>query len=119
MCVDSGHKDRDQVVAVSECVKGTGKSAEQNFTLTWHKDIRVKGKTLCFDVSDPNDKADVTLYPCHGSQGNQYWRYDVVSLMSRECKGHNRLYCRRRNSGSCTVVTPGVSTATPAKKDYT
>ncbi|RZC40097.1 polypeptide GalNAc transferase 6-like, partial [Asbolus verrucosus] len=77
LCVDSGHKERDQAIGIAECVKGTNKNAEQNFTLTWHKDIRVKGKTLCLDVSDPNDKADVVLYPCHGAQGNQYWRYDV------------------------------------------
>lgn len=76
LCVDSGFKARDQVVGIAKCVKGTTNKAEQNFTLTWHKDIRVKGKTLCFDVSDPNDKADITLYPCHGQQGNQYWRYD-------------------------------------------
>ncbi|KAL1494762.1 hypothetical protein ABEB36_010308 [Hypothenemus hampei] len=77
LCVDSGFKERDQVVRIAKCAKRTNKKADQNFTLTWHKDIRVKGKTLCFDVSDPNDKADVTLYPCHGQQGNQYWRYDV------------------------------------------
>lgn len=77
MCVDSGFKARDQVVEIAKCAKGTNIKAEQNFTLTWHKDIRVKGKTVCFDVSDANDKADVTLYPCHGQQGNQYWRYDV------------------------------------------
>lgn len=76
LCVDSGFKARDQAVGIAKCVKGTTNKAEQNFTLTWHKDIRVKGKTLCFDVSDPNDKADITLYPCHGQQGNQYWRYD-------------------------------------------
>ncbi|XP_066141216.1 N-acetylgalactosaminyltransferase 6 [Euwallacea fornicatus] len=78
LCVDSGFKARDQVVDIAKCVKGTTKTkAEQNFTLTWHKDLRVKGKTLCFDVSDPSNKADVTLYPCHGQQGNQYWRYDI------------------------------------------
>lgn len=77
MCVDSGFKARDQAVEIAKCAKGTNIKAEQNFTLTWHKDIRIKGKIICFDVSDANDKADVTLYPCHGQQGNQYWRYDV------------------------------------------
>lgn len=62
------------------CVKGTSNQGEQNFTLTWHKDVRPAGRTLCWDVSDPNEKADVVLYPCHGSKGNQYWRYDVVSF---------------------------------------
>lgn len=79
LCIDSGFKDRDQLVGLKECVSDTKKRGEQNFTLTWHKDIRVKGKSLCFDVSDPNDKADIVLYPCHGMKGNQYWKYDVVS----------------------------------------
>lgn len=81
MCVDSGYKNRDQIVGLHPCASDSKKKAEQNFTLTWHKDIRVKGKSLCFDVSDPNDKADIVLYPCHGMQGNQYWKYDVVSLL--------------------------------------
>ncbi|CAG9759554.1 unnamed protein product [Ceutorhynchus assimilis] len=77
ICVDAGFKERDQVVGIADCAKGTDIKADQNFSLTWHKDIRVKGKTLCFDVSDANDKADITLYPCHGQEGNQYWRYDI------------------------------------------
>ncbi|CAH1105302.1 unnamed protein product [Psylliodes chrysocephalus] len=79
LCVDSGFKDRDQVIAVAPCISDSKNKlkGEQNFTLTWHKDLRVKGKSICLDVSDPNDKADVTLYPCHGSKGNQYWKYDV------------------------------------------
>ncbi|XP_074026127.1 N-acetylgalactosaminyltransferase 6 [Leptinotarsa decemlineata] len=77
LCVDSKFKDRDQPVEVQECISDTKKRGQQTFTLTWHKDLRVKGKSVCFDVSDPNDKADVVLYPCHGMKGNQYWKYDV------------------------------------------
>lgn len=78
MCVDVSGKSRDQLVVVDKCAKGTSSKRDQNFTLTWHKDIRVKGKTMCFDVSDPGDKADIVLYPCHGMKGNQYWKYDMV-----------------------------------------
>ncbi|XP_045480416.1 N-acetylgalactosaminyltransferase 6-like [Harmonia axyridis] len=77
LCVDAGYNDRDSVVNIAKCTKGTSKKADQNFTLTWHKDMRVKGKSLCWDVSDPNDKAEVTLFPCHGMKGNQYWKYDI------------------------------------------
>ncbi|XP_022920151.1 putative polypeptide N-acetylgalactosaminyltransferase 10 [Onthophagus taurus] len=77
LCVDAYYKQRDQPFGLRDCIKGTSKEGEQNFTLTWHKDIRMKGKTLCWDVSDPNDKAQIVLYPCHGGKGNQYWRYDV------------------------------------------
>lgn len=78
LCVDSDHKQRDQVIGLKNCTKGSDKNGEQNFTLTWHKDIRPAGRMLCWDVSDPNDRADVILYPCHGMKGNQYWKYDMV-----------------------------------------
>lgn len=79
--MDSDHKPRDYVLTLKPCIKRTKKNGEQNFTLTWHKDIRPSGRTVCWDVSDPNDKADIILYPCHGSQGNQYWKYDVVNYL--------------------------------------
>jgi len=34
---------------------------------------------MCFDVSQSIAKAPVILYNCHGMQGNQWWKYNVVS----------------------------------------
>lgn len=81
-------------------MKGTKKNGEQNFTLTWHKDIRPKGRTLCWDISDPNDKADIVLYPCHGAKGNQYWKYNSV-LIQIITQKHIESICFhfRRNNG--------------------
>ncbi|KRT83491.1 hypothetical protein AMK59_4788 [Oryctes borbonicus] len=76
LCVDSEFKQKDQIIGLQECIKESKKSGEQNFTLTWHKDMRPKGRTMCWDISDYSDRAKVTLYPCHGAKGNQYWRYD-------------------------------------------
>lgn len=84
LCADSEHKQKEETFGLKECLKDkSGGSGEQNFTLTWHKDIRPKGRTMCWDVSDPNDKAPITLFPCHGMKGNQYWRYDVVCVNNR------------------------------------
>ncbi|CAG9855646.1 unnamed protein product [Phyllotreta striolata] len=113
LCVDSLFRERDQAVAVAPCLSDAGRKGkgEQNFTLSWHKDLRVKGKSLCFDVSDPNDKADVTLYPCHGSKGNQYWKYDVEKQWflhggnprCLDCDpGQKRLYVRACDESSKT-----------------
>ncbi|VEN40364.1 unnamed protein product, partial [Callosobruchus maculatus] len=111
LCVDAQHKGRDQIVGIAECVSDTKKMGEQNFSLTWHKDIRVKGKSLCLDVSDPNDKADVVLFPCHGMKGNQYWKYDVEkqwfihggNLRCLDCDpGQRRLYVRSCDLNSKT-----------------
>ncbi|XP_056649199.1 N-acetylgalactosaminyltransferase 6-like isoform X1 [Diorhabda sublineata] len=77
LCVDSSKKQKNDVVGVAACVKGTARAGSQSFTLTWHKDLRITKRTDCLDVSDPNDKAEITLYSCHGMKGNQYWKYDV------------------------------------------
>ncbi|GJQ83951.1 hypothetical protein Trydic_g8689 [Trypoxylus dichotomus] len=76
LCVDSEFKQKDQTIGLQECMKESKQNGEQNFTLTWHKDIRPKGRTMCWDVSDYGERAKVALYPCHGAKGNQYWRYD-------------------------------------------
>lgn len=78
LCVDTEFKKADVPFGLKECKKDDNKrTGEQNFTLTWHKDIRPKGRTMCWDVSNPHDKAELTLYSCHGMGGNQYWKYDV------------------------------------------
>lgn len=76
LCVDASRYEKHSAVGISDCKKGGG--ADQNFTLTWHKDVRPKGRTVCWDVSNPQDKAEIILYGCHGMGGNQYWKYDVV-----------------------------------------
>ncbi|XP_050503790.1 N-acetylgalactosaminyltransferase 6 [Diabrotica virgifera virgifera] len=78
LCVDATNKNNQgDVLAVATCVKDSGKHGSQQFTLTWHKDLRVNKKAMCLDVSDPNDKAEITLYGCHGYKGNQYWKFDT------------------------------------------
>ncbi|XP_025832598.1 N-acetylgalactosaminyltransferase 6 [Agrilus planipennis] len=111
LCVDSYMKQRDQQIVLKECVKNTKKKGEQNFTLTWHKDIRPAGRSLCWDVSNPDDRAEIVLYPCHGMKGNQYWKYDVenqwfVHGSNPRCLdcdlGNKRLYVTECDEGSKT-----------------
>lgn len=47
--------------------------------MTWHRDIRPKKRTVCFDVSSSDNHAPVVLWSCHGMQGNQEWKYNYVS----------------------------------------
>lgn len=78
LCLDSKRRRRDEFVVVDTCIKDNPSIiGEQEFQLTWHKDIRPKARSDCLDVSRSEDKAPVGLYPCHGKQGNQLWRYDV------------------------------------------
>ncbi|XP_066600094.1 N-acetylgalactosaminyltransferase 6-like [Prorops nasuta] len=79
LCLDSKKRKRDELITADLCIKDNpGKFvAEQEFRLTWHKDVRPKDRSDCLDVSRSDVKSPISLYPCHGKQGNQLWRYDV------------------------------------------
>ncbi|XP_011304644.1 N-acetylgalactosaminyltransferase 6 [Fopius arisanus] len=80
MCLDAKKRKKDELVMLDSCVRDLGKNNgdfEQEFRMTWHKDLRLKGRTDCLDVSSGELKAPVTLYPCHGKHGNQRWKYDI------------------------------------------
>lgn len=80
LCVDTQFKKENERFNLEPCVAdGVFRSGEQNFALTWHKDIRPGKRTMCWDVSSSDSRAPVLLWGCHGGQGNQLWRYDPVS----------------------------------------
>ena len=54
----------------------------QFIRLSWHKDLRLKHRSMCFDVSQSIVKSPIILYNCHGMMGNQRWKYNVVSSLS-------------------------------------
>ena len=56
------------------------RSGEQQFALTWRKDIRPEKRPMCWDVSSSDARAPVLLWNCHGAKGNQLWRYNPVNL---------------------------------------
>nr|XP_018908725.1 PREDICTED: putative polypeptide N-acetylgalactosaminyltransferase 10 [Bemisia tabaci]XP_018908726.1 PREDICTED: putative polypeptide N-acetylgalactosaminyltransferase 10 [Bemisia tabaci] len=79
-CVDTEHKNQDMEFGLQECTSNDDKH-EQQFQYTWHKDVRTKGRTMCWDVSSSEERAPVKLYPCHGSKGNQFWRYNPDKMI--------------------------------------
>nr|CAD7408482.1 unnamed protein product [Timema poppensis] len=82
LCVDTENKGGDQSFGLKPCIKDSrGRSGEQSFVLTWHKDVRPKGRTMCWDVANVQDKASISLYACHGMQGNQLWKYNTMPLL--------------------------------------
>lgn len=74
LCLAVNSLAKDEEVVVDDCKSA---KSEQQFQLSWHKDVRPKKGTECLDVSKGEVKSPVTLYPCHGKQGNQLWRYDT------------------------------------------
>jgi len=78
LCLATNSLAKDEEIIVDNCKRDDPTvESEQQFQLTWHKDIRPKKGTECLDVSRDEVKSPVTLYPCHGKQGNQLWRYDT------------------------------------------
>ncbi|CAB3377482.1 Hypothetical predicted protein [Cloeon dipterum] len=73
-CVDTKHHNKDETVILDKC--GQSGNSEQEFVLSWHKDVRPKGRSMCWDVPSASEKrSPVKLWGCHGMQGNQFWRY--------------------------------------------
>lgn len=80
LCVDTlGHRKNERVGLYPCSLSLTEPNLSQFFVLSWHKDIRNKGTTKCWDVSKSGKDAPVIFYDCHGAQGNQLWHYDPVS----------------------------------------
>lgn len=78
LCLDTKKKKHEEMIVVDLCIKDNPRiNGEQDFRMTWRKDIRPKGRTDCLDVSRGDAKSPVTLYRCHGQHGNQLWRYDI------------------------------------------
>lgn len=68
----------------------------QQFDLSWHKDLRVHGRSMCWDVSTSVDHAPIILFNCHGMKGNQFWKYNLVSLAVKAISVHGvlKMQCR-------------------------
>ncbi|GIY38879.1 putative polypeptide N-acetylgalactosaminyltransferase 10 [Caerostris darwini] len=81
LCIDTKFQKQNDRFGLEKCTKDVpSQGGEQQFELTWHKDIRPKKRTMCFDVSSSDNHAPVVLWSCHGMQGNQEWKYDYKKL---------------------------------------
>lgn len=80
-CIDTMNHGIGQEPGLFSCADNHKRpQLNQFFVLTWHKDIRVRGTTKCWDVSTSVKNAPIIFFDCHQGQGNQFWRYDLVSL---------------------------------------
>lgn len=81
LCIDTRFKGQNERFELEKCIKDhPGHGGEQNFVLTWHKDIRPNKRNFCLDVSASTNHAAVVLFHCHGLGGNQQWKYRVNEL---------------------------------------
>ncbi|CAG0878876.1 unnamed protein product [Darwinula stevensoni] len=112
LCVDSNFKGQNERIGLEKCKKENPHiKGEQEFHLTWHKDIRPKSRTFCLDVSTHDSRAPILMYPCHGHGGNQLWQYDgenkwLIHGGNPRCLDHNpsnqELFVAACDKGSLT-----------------
>lgn len=65
-----GYRSVGDLIGISNCHDSGGNQA---FMFTKVHEIRAR--KFCVDATAANKP--VTLYVCHGQQGNQYWQYDA------------------------------------------
>lgn len=81
-CVDSMAGRLHKPLAIYGCAQNLQEPhTSQYFQLSWHKDVRNRGINRCLDVPTQDKHAKVVFFECHGQQGNQGWRYHLVSII--------------------------------------
>ncbi|CAH2062765.1 unnamed protein product, partial [Iphiclides podalirius] len=73
LCADMRRGEQGDQLKLTPCELSA--ATEQQFQLSWHKDIRSKDRNMCWDVPDSRPRKPVVLYSCHLGGGNQLWRY--------------------------------------------
>jgi hypothetical protein len=73
-CVDTLN-DHKQTIGLQSCAS----QASQNFKLSYYHDIS-NVSDYCWDTRKRRKGAITTMVRCHQRQGNQFWKYDAVSI---------------------------------------
>lgn len=77
LCVDTLGKPRHSEIGLYPCHEDIKRpQRNQNWALSWHRDLRLRRKLDCLDVQQTHKNAPVWLWDCHGQGGNQFWSYD-------------------------------------------
>ncbi|KAG6463705.1 N-acetylgalactosaminyltransferase 6 isoform X2 [Manduca sexta] len=72
LCIDAHHGAQMERLQLTSC----SDAGEQEFLLSWHKDVRSKQRNMCWDLPDSAPKSPILLYTCHLGGGNQLWKYN-------------------------------------------
>lgn len=79
LCIDTMNHGKGQDVGLFSCAENLVRPhTNQFFLLSWHKDMRMFGTTMCWDLPNSYPMSPILFHFCHGQQGNQFWKYDLV-----------------------------------------
>ncbi|XP_054732261.1 N-acetylgalactosaminyltransferase 6 [Anastrepha obliqua] len=91
LCIDTLNKPRHSKIGLFPCAPNLKQpQRNQNWALSWQKDLRLRRKMDCLDVQQQPPDAPVWLWDCHGQGGNQFWFYDRNHKWLIAGKGSNR-----------------------------
>ncbi|XP_036335776.1 N-acetylgalactosaminyltransferase 6-like [Rhagoletis pomonella] len=77
LCIDTLNKPRHSQIGLYPCAENLKQpQRNQNWAISWRKDLRLSRKRYCFDVQQQPPNASIWLWECHGQGGNQFWFYD-------------------------------------------
>lgn len=77
LCVDTLNNPRHSQIGLYPCASNKKlPQSNQNWALSWRRDLRLRHKKDCLDVQASHEDAPVWLWDCHNQGGNQYWYYD-------------------------------------------
>ncbi len=63
-CLDTQFKGKDERFGLRTCLRDDASAGgEQRMRLSWWKDIRVHGRTMCLDVSTSVKRAPIVIFP--------------------------------------------------------
>uniref|UniRef100_U5ERV4 Polypeptide N-acetylgalactosaminyltransferase n=1 Tax=Corethrella appendiculata TaxID=1370023 RepID=U5ERV4_9DIPT len=92
LCIDTLNNGEKGTVGLYSCASSLIKPQHnQNFALSWHRDLRLKFGEMCWDVPDHSAKAKILLFNCHGGQGNQLWQYFPNTKQLKQGRGNHCL----------------------------
>ncbi|KAI9588006.1 N-acetylgalactosaminyltransferase 6 isoform X2 [Glossina fuscipes] len=101
LCVDTLGRSRHAQIGLYRCHDDIRRpQRNQNWALSWHRDLRLRRKKDCLDVQERFKNAPVWLWDCHLQGGNQFWSYD---------REHNWLVHGENNDNSnkrCLEASP-------------
>jgi polypeptide N-acetylgalactosaminyltransferase len=79
LCIDTLNNGEKKPIGLYPCaLNHTHPYHNQNFALSYYRDLKEANGDKCWDVSDSKPGTEVLMYNCHQGQGNQMWRYEQV-----------------------------------------
>lgn len=91
-CVDALDGNQQKRIGLFSCAQDRiFPHTNQDFALSYFRDIRIRNDYRCWDanpsdVDVADDRIPIKLNLCHTLQGNQFFRYDHVSIIL--CQAH-------------------------------